>query len=97
VFNLSSAVTQGGPAVILILVTVGMAAWAALASGVLRFGREVDYRDQIIGQQAKTIEEQRETIAQQAQANLQQAAASELALSLIRNDLLPRLARASGV
>lgn len=95
-FSLSTAVTQGGPAVILILVSVGMAAWAALASGVLRFGRECDYRDKIIDQQAKTIEEQRDTIAAQATANSQQALASQQALTLIREDLLPRLRRAGG-
>jgi len=95
VFQVSQSITQGGPAAITILVLIGFAAWAALQSGTLRFGREVDYRDRIIEQQQKTIEDQRATIAAQATAQQQQAEASKQALDMIRQDLLPRLARAS--
>jgi len=97
VFSLSTAVTQGGPAVILILVSVGMAAWAALASGILRFGRECDYRDQLISSLTKANDEFRAANIALIEANRQQAQASQAALELIRQELLPRLAQSRGV
>lgn len=89
--SLNSAITQGGPGMIATLITVGLAIWAALASGMLALGRELAYRDQIIATQAKTIEEQRATNAALVQANQQQAATSQAALEMIRQELVPRL------
>jgi len=96
VFSLNQAVTQGGPAVILILVSIGMAVWAALASGILRFGRECDYRDTLIAQLTKANDEFRSANASLIEANRQQAQASQAALDLIRQELLPRLAQSRG-
>jgi len=96
VFSISDSITHGGPAVITVLITVGLAIWAALLSGALRFGREVDYRDQIIEQQAKTMEEMRTTNAALTEANRQQALTAQNSLDLIKTELLPRLARSGG-
>lgn len=94
--ELSQAIVQGGPAVIVVLVGVGGGIWALLNSGALCFGRELIYRDQLIASQTRTIDEQRSAMAAQAETARVQAAAAQSALDVIRNDLLPRLAQTRG-
>lgn len=94
--ELSQAILQGGPDVIVVLVAIGASLWGLLNSGVLCFGRELAYRDQLIASLARTIDEQRVAMAAQAETGRAQATASQSALDVIRNDLLPRLAQTRG-
>lgn len=95
-FSVSDSITHGGPAVITLLVLFGLAIWGALATGTLRFGRECDYRDALIGQLTKANDEFRAANAALVEANRQQAQSAQAALDFIRNDLVPRLARQRG-
>lgn len=96
-FGLNDSITHGGPGIILLLISFIITAYAILASGALRFGRECDYRDLIIANLTKANNELQAANAELIEANRQQAQSSQAALELIRNELLPRMSRTRGV
>lgn len=90
-FNLDQAIVNGGPAVITMLIAFIITSWTALTTGVVRFGRECDYRDMIIVNQVRTIDELRNANNALIEANRQQAQNAQTSLDFIRQELFPRI------